>query len=104
MACGPSMRQRIGPQLEVHGDRLGSFAAFLEPGGSVTACGPQPPALPARVALIDPGVIAGFGAVLAEAFKPRTGILIKRPALRTMISGGGRPIEHLALAPVEARQ
>src|ERR1700730_13182519 len=50
------MQQWIGALLEVQSDRLGSFPTFLEPGGSVAARGPQPPALPARVRIINASV------------------------------------------------
>ncbi len=55
------------------------------------------------VVLVDPGVVARLGAVLADAFEARSGILIERPALRTMVAGRLRPVQRrLALAPVEA--
>src|SRR5258708_18121320 len=58
-----------------------------------------------RVVLVDPGVIARLGAVLTDAFEARAGILIDRPAFRTMIAGGVRPIERaFALAAVEASE
>src|SRR5258705_438026 len=47
-----------------------------------------------RVVLVDPGVIARLGAVLTDTFEARAGILIDRPAFRTMIAGGVRPIER----------
>ena len=52
--------------------------------------------------LIDPAVVARLGAVLADAFEAGAGILIQRPAFGAVIAGRGRPIEHPALAPVEA--
>src|SRR5262245_807065 len=53
--------------------------------------------------LINPGIVAGFGAVLTDALEAWTGILVKRPALGAMISRGGWTVQRtLALAPVEA--
>src|SRR5438034_5292 len=58
---------------------------------------------PERVVLVDPGVVARLGAVLADALEAGAGVLIERPALRTVIAGGLRPVERaLAPAPVEA--
>src|ERR1700704_2822985 len=58
-----------------------------------------------RIVLVDPGVIARLGAVLADAFEAGAGVLIDGPALGAMIAGGGRPIERaLALAAVEAAE
>src|SRR6266508_672701 len=58
---------------------------------------------PERVVLVDPGVVARLGAVLAEAGEAGARILVERPALRTMVAGRRRPVERaLALAPVEA--
>src|SRR5258708_38417123 len=58
-----------------------------------------------RVVLVDPGVVARLGAVLTDAFEAGAGILIDRPAFRTMIAGGVRPIERaFALAAVKAAQ
>src|SRR4029077_6665808 len=60
---------------------------------------------PQRVVLIDPGVIARLGAVLADTFEARSGILIERPAFRAMIAGSGRPIERaIELAAVKAAE
>ena len=59
------------------------------------------------VVLVDPGVIARFRAAgfgLADALELRTGQSTQRPAFGTMLTGRGRPVEHLALLPVEARQ
>src|SRR5207244_13596290 len=47
-----------------------------------------------RIMLVDPGVIARLGAVLADAIEARAGILIDGPALGAMIAGGSRPIER----------
>src|SRR6185436_7359713 len=56
-----------------------------------------------RVVLVDPGVVARLGAVLADALEARSGILIEAPAFGTVITGGLRTVERsLALAPVEA--
>src|SRR6195952_2016520 len=58
-----------------------------------------------RVVLVHPGVIARLGAVLADAFEAGAGILMERPALRTMIAGGVRTIERtFALAAVKAAE
>src|SRR6202008_2619985 len=58
-----------------------------------------------RVVLVDPGVIARLGAVLADALEAGAGILIERPALRTMIAGRVRPVERsLALAAIETAE
>src|SRR5258708_4129447 len=55
--------------------------------------------------LVDPGVIARLGAVLADAFEAGAGILIDGPALGAMIAGGSRPIERtLTLPAVEAAE
>src|SRR6185503_18885374 len=55
------------------------------------------------VVLIDPAVIARLGAVVADTFEPRTGILVERPALRAMIAGRLRSAQwRLALAAIEA--
>src|SRR6185437_2705200 len=56
-----------------------------------------------RVVLIDPGVVARLGAVLADAGKARTRILIETPAFGTGVTGrGGRAVERaFALAAIE---
>src|ERR1700688_2992532 len=152
----PSVRQRIGPKLDVHCARHRALAAFLEPGRAVAARAPQSAAFPAavrivdppiealgieaerignpdrdhlavlqrheavteiggghryvlakseRVVLVDPGLIARLGAVLTDTFEARAGILIDRPAFRTMIAGSVRPIERaFALAAVKAAE
>src|SRR5205809_244163 len=41
-----SVRQRIGPKLDVHGARHRALAAFLEPGRAVAVRAPQPAAFP----------------------------------------------------------
>src|ERR1700692_508722 len=53
-----SIRQRIGPELDVHGARHRALAAFLEPGRAVAVGAPQPAALPAGVGIVDPPVEA----------------------------------------------
>src|SRR5260370_17489946 len=126
-----SVRQRIGPQLDVHGTRLAAFAALHQPRRAITVGAPQPAAFPAgvgiidapvealgikahrvrdaqhdhlpvlesdeavvevggghgnvlaepqRIVLVDPGVIARLGAVIAEAFKAGAGLLVEPPA------------------------
>src|SRR5262249_14159748 len=58
---------------------------------------------PERFVLVDPRVIARFGAVLADALEARPRILIEGPALGAVIAGRFRPVERaLALAPIEA--
>src|ERR1700686_3739315 len=151
-----SIRQRIGPELDVHGARHRALAAFLEPGRAVAVGAPETAAFPAAVrivdpavealgveaerignpdrdplavlqrheavaeiggghrdvldkpgsvVLVDPGVIARLGAVLADAVEAGAGILIDGPAFRAMIAGGGRPVERaLALVAVEAAE
>src|SRR5207247_605348 len=60
---------------------------------------------PECVVLVDPRVVTRFGAVRTDAFKSRSGILIERPTLRTMISCRLRPIQRtFALASIEASQ
>src|SRR5207248_3014958 len=56
--------------------------------------------------LIDPGVIAGFGAPRrGHALELRQGLRIKRPAFGTVLTRCRRSIERsLALPAVEARQ
>src|SRR4029077_18520075 len=47
--------------------------------------------------------VAGFGAVLTDALEARTGILVERPTLRTVVAGRLGAVERgLALAAVEA--
>src|SRR6516162_3505860 len=43
-----------------------------------------------RIVLIDPGVVARLGAVVADAGKTRPGIFVEGPALGAMIAGCGR--------------
>src|SRR5882672_2658152 len=50
---GISVRERVGPQLEVHRDRLLALPALHEPRRAITAGGPQPAALPARARIVD---------------------------------------------------
>ena len=60
---------------------------------------------PERVVLIDPGVVARLGAVVADAFEAGARILVERPALGAVIAGRLRSVERtLALAPVEAAE
>src|SRR3984893_252718 len=53
-----SVRQRIGPKLDVHGARHRALAAFLEPGRAVAIGAPQPAAFPAGVRIVDPTIEA----------------------------------------------
>src|ERR1035437_5320838 len=60
---------------------------------------------PEDIVLVDPGVIARLGAVLADAFEARSRILVERPALRAMVAGRSRAVERpFALASVEAAE
>src|ERR1700730_9225777 len=62
-------------------------------------------AKPQRIVLIDPGIIARLGAVVADAIETRPRILVQGPALRAVIAGGFGPVQRtLALAPVEAAE
>src|ERR1700722_12944950 len=153
---GPSMRQRVGTDLDV--DRHGghALAPFLEPGRAVAFRRPQAPALPAgvgivdagikslgikaerirdaqryhlaidqrgeavalvrsrdrhvvaksdRVVLIDPGVVARLGAVVADALEARARIFVERPAFRAMIAGRFRSVERaFALTAIESAE
>src|ERR1700682_1384261 len=151
-----SMRQRVGPDLDVDRHGRHALAAFLEPGRAVAFRRPQSPALPAgirivdagikslgvkaervrdaqrhhlavdqrgkavalvrrrdrhvvaepdRVVLIDPGVVARLGAVVADALEARAGILVERPAFRAMIAGRFRAVERaLAFRAIEAAE
>src|SRR5262245_10461099 len=51
-----SPRQRIGPQLDVHGDGLAALPTFPEPRRPVTAGGPQAAALPAGLWIVDASI------------------------------------------------
>src|SRR5262245_55573196 len=55
---GRLMGQRIGPQLEVRGQRLGALAAFDQPRRAVAVGGPQATALPAGIRIVDAAVEA----------------------------------------------
>src|ERR1051326_1106892 len=58
-----------------------------------------------RVMLIDPRVVAGLGAVFADAVEAGTGILMERPPLGALIAGGLRSVERtFALATIEAAE
>src|SRR6202161_1510933 len=58
-----------------------------------------------RVVLVDPGVIARLGRVIADAFKARARVLVERPAFRTLIAGGVRAVERaFAFAAIEAAE
>src|SRR5580693_1499585 len=60
---------------------------------------------PERVVLVDPGVIARLGRVIADAFKTRARIFVERPAFRTMIAGCVRAVERaFAFAAIEAAE
>src|SRR5262249_826801 len=150
------MRQRVGTDLDMHGQGGHALATLLEPRRPITLRRPQAPALPAglrivdagvetlgieaewvrhaqrhhlaiderreavvficgrdrhviaetnRVVLIDPGVIARFGAVIADALKTRSRIFVEGPALRAVIAGCSRAIERpFALRSIEAAE
>src|ERR1700733_12327787 len=51
-----SVRQRIGPELDVHGAWTLAPAAFLEPGRAVAIRAPQPAAFPAGGGIVDPPI------------------------------------------------
>src|SRR5262249_4760918 len=53
-----SLRQWIGPQLDVHGARLRALAALHQPGRAITVGAPQPAALPAGIRIVDAAVEA----------------------------------------------
>src|SRR3954452_17225018 len=52
------MRQRVGPDLDMHGAGFRTLAAFLQPGRAVAVRAPQAPALPAGVRVVDARVEA----------------------------------------------
>src|SRR5271154_6983561 len=52
---GLSMRQRVGPDLDVDRHGRHALAAFLEPGPAVAFRRPQAPTLPAGVRIVDAG-------------------------------------------------
>src|SRR5262245_32431708 len=142
--CGLKLlRERIGPQLEVRGERLVTLAAFNEPRRAIAVGCPQASPLPAclwivdaavealcvkadrirhaqddhaavrvgddavveipgghrhvvaeaeGVVLIDPRVVARFGAVVPDALETGAGIFVERPALGAVIAGGFRAV------------
>ena len=55
--------------------------------------------------MIHPGVVARLGAArIGDVLELRPGERIERPALLAVFPRGGRPVEDLALAPVELRE
>src|SRR5262245_58563947 len=87
--CARSVRQRIGPHLDVYGARLGALAAFLQPRRAVPVRAPQPAALPAGVRVIDPSVQA----LGKKALRVRNAQYDHLPVLErgeTVIEVGGR--------------
>src|SRR5262245_58488818 len=48
-----SLRQRIGPHLDVYDARSRTLTAFHQPRRAVAVRAPQPAALPARVGVVD---------------------------------------------------
>src|SRR6185312_7934084 len=50
--------ERVGPHLNLYGQRLCTFAAFLEPGRAVTGRRPKAAAFPATVRIVDAAVQA----------------------------------------------
>ena len=65
----PLLRERVGPQLEMRGERLGAFAALDEPRRAVAVGRPQSASLPAGLRIVDTAVEA-FG-VEAQADRAR---------------------------------
>src|SRR6202035_2513731 len=100
--------EALGVEAERIGDPDRDHLAVLQRHEAVSEIGGRHwyvLAKPERVVLVDPGVIARLGAVLADAFEAGAGILIDRPAFRTMIAGGVRPVERaFALAAVKAAE
>ena len=57
------------------------------------------------VVLVDPGIVTRLGAIIAETFKARSGILIKRPTFGAMIAGRFWPVERaFAFPAIETTQ
>src|SRR5215470_1294193 len=56
MYASASVRERVGPHLDVYGARLGALSAFLKPWRAVPVRAPQPAALPAGIRVIDASV------------------------------------------------
>src|SRR5262249_36546512 len=57
------------------------------------------------VMLVDPRIVTGLCAVLADPLKPGTWVLIKTPAFGTVIAGSLGTIQRaFAFSPVEAGQ
>src|SRR4029450_5417225 len=81
--------------IEAHwiGDADGDHLAVFGGGNALHQIGARHRnvlAEPERVVLIDPGVIARLGAILAEALEAGSGILIRIPAFGTMVAVRGR--------------
>src|SRR5262249_49103725 len=150
------MRQRVGTDLDMHGQGGHALATLLEPRRPITLRRPQAPALPAglrivdarvetlgieaewvrhaqrhhlavderreavvficgrdrhviaetnRIVLIDPGVVARLGAVVADAGKTRPGIFVEGPALGAMIASRNRTEKRaFAFGAIEAAE
>jgi hypothetical protein len=58
---------------------------------------------PKRIVLVDPGVVARLGAVLADTLEAGAGVLVKCPALRAVIAGGFDPGSSRTTAAVSAK-
>src|SRR5262249_37347754 len=58
MYASASVRERVGPHLDVYGARLGALSAFLTPWRAVAVRAPQAAALPAGIRVIDASVQA----------------------------------------------
>src|SRR6266567_8036933 len=86
-----SVRQRIGPKLDVHGARHRALAAFLEPGRAVAVRAPQPAAFPAGVRIVDTPIEAlGIEAErIGNPDRDHLAILQRHEAV-TEIGGGHR--------------
>src|SRR6202166_1462880 len=89
----PSVRQRIGPKLDVHCARHRALAAFLEPGRAVAARAPQSAAFPAAVRVVDPPIEA-LGVEAERIGNPDRDHLavLQRHEAVTEIGGGHRDV------------
>src|SRR2546429_7084520 len=98
--------EALGIKAERIGHPQGDHLAVFERDQSVHEIGGRHRHVVAEsecVVLIDPAVVARFGAVLADAFEAGPRILVQRPALRALIAGRLGSVERTpALAAVEA--
>src|SRR3981081_4570315 len=88
-----SVRQWIGPELDVHGARHRALAAFLEPGRAVAVRAPQPAAFPPGVRIVAPPVKA-LGVEAERIRNPDRDHLavLQRHEAVTEIGGGYRDV------------